>query len=47
MRRRWVYADIVYDAVELVTDKYGIEDSCGVNLGMHCENMYGWLGLDY
>ena len=46
-RRRWVYADVVYDAIELVIDKHGSEDSCGVGLGMCCEDIYGWLGLDY
>lgn len=46
-RRRWVYADVIYDAIELVIDKYGSEDSCGVDLGMGCEDIYDWLGLDY
>ena len=46
-RRRWVLGDVIYDAVGLVLEKYGHEDSCGVALGMGEECAYGWLGLDY
>ena len=46
-RRRWVYGDVVCDAVECVVGKYGRKDSCGVGLGMGCEDIYSWLGLDY
>ena len=46
-RRRWVYGDVIYDAVECVLDEYGHEDDCGVGLGMGCEDIYSWLGLDY
>ena len=27
-RRRWVYGDVIVDAVKLVVSKYGHEDSC-------------------
>lgn len=47
VRRRWVYGDVVCDAVECVVAKYGHEDGCGVGLGMNCESIYGWLGLEY
>ena len=46
-RRRWVYGDVVCEAVGLVLKKYGFQDSCGVELGMGAEDIYGWLSLDY
>ena len=45
--RRWVLGDVIYDAVGLVHDKYGTEDSCGVGLGMGQYCAYGWLGFNY
>ena len=47
VRRRWVYGDVVYDAVGCVLEKYGYQDAYGVDLGMGQEDMYGWLGLEY
>merc|ERR1712185_357021 len=46
-RRRWVYGEVICDAVELVIDKHGHEDDCGVRLGMGSEDIYGWLGMEY
>jgi len=46
-RRRWVLGDVICDAVGLVHDKYGTEDSCGVGLGMGQYCAYGWLGFKY
>lgn len=42
-RRRWVLGDVIYDAVGLVLEKYGHEDSCGVALGMGEDCAYGCL----
>ena len=46
-RRRWAYAEVLNEAIELVREKYGHQCSLGVNLGIDCENIYGFLGLDY
>jgi hypothetical protein len=46
-RRRWVYGEVICDAVELVVDKHGHQDNCGVGLGMGSEDIYGWLGMEY
>lgn len=46
-RRRWAYADVISEAIELVVEKYGYEDNCGVFLGMGSEDIYGLLGLNY
>ena len=45
-RRRWVYCDIIHDAIERITDKYGTEDNCNVSLGFGSECMYRHLGLE-
>ena len=45
-RRRWVYGDVVRDAVTFVIGKYGQQDSCSVGLGMSYGDIYSWLGLD-
>lgn len=46
-RRRWAYADVIREAIELVEAKYGQEDSCGVGLGMVSDDIFGHLGLNY
>ena len=46
-RRRWVYGDVICDAVQCVVGKYGVQDSYGVGLGMGCEEIYTWLGLEF
>mmetsp|Transcript_35582 Transcript_35582/g.40524 ORF Transcript_35582/g.40524 Transcript_35582/m.40524 type:complete len:208 (+) Transcript_35582:171-794(+) len=46
-RRRWNYADIISEAVDLVLEKYGLEDSCGVALGMGSDCIYRHLGLNH
>mmetsp|Transcript_3741 Transcript_3741/g.3895 ORF Transcript_3741/g.3895 Transcript_3741/m.3895 type:complete len:202 (+) Transcript_3741:92-697(+) len=46
-RRRWVFAEMIDEAIVLVLDEYGSTDSCGVGLGMNEEDIYGHLGLDY
>ena len=56
-RRRWVYGDVIYDAVGLVQEKHGFRENyppchgfrgCGMSLlGMDKQNIYWWLGLEY
>jgi hypothetical protein len=46
-RRRLVFAEMIDEAVVLVLDGYGAEDSCGVGLSMNEEDIYGHLRLDY
>lgn len=46
-RKRFVYAEVINEALELIGEKHGWEDSCGVELGMGNEEIYGLVGLDY
>jgi hypothetical protein len=46
-RRRWAYADVISEAIKLVEEKYGHEDSCGVELGMSSDDIFGHLDLQY
>lgn len=56
-RRRWVYGDVIYDAVGLVQEKHGFREiyppchgfrGCGMSLlGMDKQDIYWWLGLEY
>ena len=45
-RRRFVYAEVICDAVELVGCEHGYENELGVALGMTAEQIYGLLGLE-
>ena len=45
--RRFAYAEVINEAIELIGDKYGYEDDCGVALGIGNEEIYGHLGLPY
>lgn len=46
-RQTFAYAEIVNEAFELLGEKYGWEDSCGVGLGIGNEEIYELMGLDY
>ena len=46
-RLRWVYGDVIFDAVQEVAKKHGWQDSYGVGLGMSAHDIFGWLGLEY
>ena len=47
-RRRWVYGDVIYDAVGLVEEKHPPpEDDCGLGIGMSEPDIYGYLGLPW
>ena len=45
--RRFAYAEVINEALELLGEKYGWEDDCGVELGIGNEHMYSHMGLDY
>jgi hypothetical protein len=38
---------VICEAIELVVEKYGDEDNCGVGLGIGSEDIHGLLGLSY
>ena len=38
-RLKWVFCDVIYDAVEAVVAKYGQEVNGHIDLGMHCEDI--------
>jgi len=44
-RRRYVYAEVICNAIEEVESKH--ESALGVGLGMHAEAIYSHLGVDY
>lgn len=46
-RLRWVYGDVVREAIELVEEKKGAEDTWELGLGVGSDFIYGQLGLEY
>lgn len=42
--RRVAYAEVVYEAVELIISTHGWTDDCQVELGMRAEDIFLWLG---
>ena len=45
--KRYAYAEVINEAIVLLGEKYGWEDSCGVALGMGNEEIYDLMGLGY
>ena len=43
-RRRFVYAEVIADAICCIYEKYGEEDNMGVSLGISPSNIYTWMG---
>jgi hypothetical protein len=44
-RNRWVYGEVIEDAISLVINKYGHMDRYGLGLGMSEDDIYDHLGL--
>ena len=45
-RYKYMFADIISKAIELVIEKHGNEDDCGVRLGIEADAIYSYLNLD-
>lgn len=46
-RMKWVLGDVFQEAFELIVEKHGFGDNCGVSLGICTEDIYGLVGLDW
>jgi len=46
-RLRWVYGDVVREAIELVEGKHGVVNGWDLGLGVGSETIYGHLGLKH
>ena len=42
-RRRFVYAEVIADAIHCIIEKYGEEDNMGVSLGISSSDIYTWV----
>eukprot|EP00977_Amphora_coffeiformis_P003198 scaffold597_cov176-Amphora_coffeaeformis.AAC.4 len=46
-RKKFVYSQVINEALELVGEKHGWDDDCGVGLGLGNEEIYELFELDY
>lgn len=42
-RTKIAFCQMIREAIELVEKKYGVEDNCGVSLGMTSDQIFDWV----
>jgi len=47
LRMKFVYAEVIREALDLVGEKHGWQDDCGIGLGLGSDDIYELFNLDY